>query len=349
MDIGTADEIVAFATDINQQLANLPVSIGMSDPDESKTDRREVHTKQVQQILSRYSHDLRKATPHMMMVLDSELVVSDIDFLVAAFEPQICQKCNVSGQLRMTTKTQVKPGIVELELMCMKCFEKSKHNSDSHTIESRFRPKAWLPNYLLLSFLLNGEYFKGYEHVLGTPGVSHLSKSQWIHVVKWVHPHVKDLAQWSCDEINREIARQDDQKSLEIMYDGFYLTRGYHANNASGTIHDVKSGKIVAFAHRSRGLGSNWVGTSGGAEGDIFEELLTGLKDKHFNVKECTIDHDTTCANVLLEQFPEAEVIYCGNHTIKTFHSDLANIKKISCQVRQFFIPSSVCFLANVP
>ena len=111
VDIGTADEIVAFAADINQQLANLPVSIGMSDRDESMTDRR-VHTKQVQQILTRYSHDLRKVTSHTMMVVDSELVVSDIDFLVAAFESQICEKCNVSGQLRMTTKTQVKPGIV---------------------------------------------------------------------------------------------------------------------------------------------------------------------------------------------------------------------------------------------
>jgi len=59
-----------------------------------------------------------------MMVFDSELVVTDIDVLVAAFDSQICEKCNVSGQFRMTTKTQVKPGIVELELTCMKCFEK---------------------------------------------------------------------------------------------------------------------------------------------------------------------------------------------------------------------------------
>ena len=104
-------------------------------------------------------------------------------FLAAAFESQICEKCNVNRQLCVTTKTQVEPGIMELELTCMKCFEKSKHKSDCHTIESRFRPKAWLPNYLLLSFLLNSEYFKDYEHVLGTLGVSHLSKSQWIHVV----------------------------------------------------------------------------------------------------------------------------------------------------------------------
>ena len=94
VDIGAADEIVAFAADINQQRANLPVSIGMSDRDESMTDRREVHTKQVQQILTRYSHDLRKATSHTMMVVDSELVVSDIDFLVAAFESQIGEKCD---------------------------------------------------------------------------------------------------------------------------------------------------------------------------------------------------------------------------------------------------------------
>ena len=97
MDIGTADKIVVFAADINQQLANLPVSIGMSDLDESMTDRREVHKKQVQQILTRYSHDLRKATSRTMMVVESELVVSDIDFLVAAFESQMCEKCNVSG------------------------------------------------------------------------------------------------------------------------------------------------------------------------------------------------------------------------------------------------------------
>ena len=85
---------MAFAADINQQLANLPISIGMSDLDESMTERLGVHTKKVQQILTRYSHDLTKATSHTMMVVDSELVVSDIDFLVAAFDSQICGKCN---------------------------------------------------------------------------------------------------------------------------------------------------------------------------------------------------------------------------------------------------------------
>ena len=46
------------------------------------------------------------------------------------------------------------------------------------------------------------------------------------------------------------------------------------------------------------------------------------------------MDHDSTSVNVLLEKFPEAEVIYFGNHTVKTFHSELENLKKTPCQVK---------------
>ena len=33
-----------------------------------------------------------------------------------------------------------------------------------------------------------------------------------------------------------------------------------------------------------------------GAAGDIFEELLTNLQKDSFDVKECVMDHDSTCA-----------------------------------------------------
>ena len=284
-----------------------------------------------------------------MMVLDSELVASDIDFLVAAFESQICEKCNVSGQIRMATKTQVKPGMVELELTCMKCFEKSKHKSDSRNIESKFRPKAWLPNYLLLSLLLNGEYFKDYEHVLGTLGVSHLSKSQWIRVVKWVHLHVKDLAQWSCDEIKREIARRGDKKSLEIMYDGFLSYTRVPRKQRVGYYTWCEVGencRVRPSVKKRVGVQLGWdIRKSGGG-------YLRGAVDwpqgRALQREGVYNRPRRNMCNVLLEQFPEAEVIYCGNHTIKTlFHSDLANIKKISCQVRQFFIPLQCLFFSQ--
>lgn len=64
------------------------------------------------------------------------------------------------------------------------------------------------------------------------------------------------------------------------------------------------------------------------------EEVLTSLQKDNFVVKECVMDHDSTCANVLLEKFPEAEVVYCGHHTVRTFHTGLANVKKTPCQVK---------------
>ena len=137
--------------------------------------------------------------------------------------------------------TEVKAGIYAFEFSCKKCHAKSTRVSDSRIIESKFRPKSWLPNYVLMSFLLNGEYYKDYEHVLGTLGIGHLSKTQWQRVVKWVHPFVKQLANWSCSEVKQQIIRRGDQKNLKIVFDGFYLTRGFHANNANGTIHDEQT------------------------------------------------------------------------------------------------------------
>lgn len=40
-------------------------------------------------------------------------------------------------------------------------------------------------------------------------------------------------------------------------------------------------------------------------------------------VKKCAMNHGSTCANALLDEFPEAEVVYCGNHIVKTFHPEL--------------------------
>ena len=326
----SVQDLVTFVETIPDLMAGLPVSVSLDESLASET-----ITNQIAGILDRYGHDLEKATTKKLLVVDENLCLTSSDFLVAAFESQLCKKCCSSEGLRVTSKTEVKAGIYAFELSCKKCHAKSTCVSDSRIIESKFRPKSWLPNYVLLSFLLNGEYYKDYEHVLGTLGIGHLSKTQWQRVVKWVHPFVKQLANWSCSEVKQQIIRRGDQKNLKIVFDGFYLTRGFHANNASGTIHDEQTGKVLQFAHRSkRGVGKNWTGTSGGAEGDIFEELLTNLQKGNFDVKECVIDHDSTCANVLLEKFPEAEVVYCGNHTVKTFHAELENVKKTPCQVK---------------
>ena len=60
--------------------------------------------------------------------------------------------------------------------------------------------------------------------------------------------------------------------------DGFHLTRGHYSNNSSATIHDYYGGGVAWFTHRTKkGPGHNWVGTSGGAESDMFDEVLRQL------------------------------------------------------------------------
>ena len=67
-------------------------------------------------------------------------------------------------------------------------------------------------------------------------------------------------------EARTEAVRRGDKSSLHIQFDGFYLTRGHYSNNSSATVRVAKTGKIIAYSHRTkRGQGANWEGTSGGA------------------------------------------------------------------------------------
>ena len=77
---------------------------------------------------------------------------------------------------------------------------------------------------------------------------------------------VKRIADWSVQEARTEAVRRGDKSSLHIQFDLFYLTCGHYSNNSLATVHDAKTGKIIAFSHRTkRGQIANWKGTSGGA------------------------------------------------------------------------------------
>ena len=51
-------------------------------------------------------------------------------------------------------------------------------------------------------------------------------------------------------EARTEVVQRGDKSSLHIQFDGFYLTRGHYSNNSSATLHDAKTGKIIAYPHR---------------------------------------------------------------------------------------------------
>ena len=103
------------------------------------------------------------------------------------------------------------------------------------------------------------------------------------------------------------------------------------------TMHDVVSDRIAWFTHRTKcGPGANWKGTSGGTEGDMMDKLLKDAKRQGFTISQIITDHDTFASTIATNHFPNVNIIYCGNHTAKTFHGDLIKIRAIWSKVRKF-------------
>ena len=98
----------------------------------------------------------------------------------------------------------------------------------------------------------------------------------------WLGEYVTELALASYNQVRQQITDRGDQSQLKVSLDGFYLTRRHHSNN-SGTMHDIVIDKIVWFTHCTKhGPGPNWLGTAGGTESDMFNELLTEAKSEGF-------------------------------------------------------------------
>ena len=50
-------------------------------------------------------------------------------------------------------------------------------------VKTTTRPTSAGRNFVALSFLVSGQYFKDYHKILETLGLDHISFTQWIHVV----------------------------------------------------------------------------------------------------------------------------------------------------------------------
>ncbi len=191
---------------------------------------------------------------------------------------------------------------------------------------------SWKQHYTALSFLLNGQLHADYTKLSGWLGLPSCGKSQWQRIIERLEPHVTQLAEWSCKHIREKIEQRGDRDKWVASFDGFYLTRGHYSNNSSATIHDFYGGGVAWFTHRTKtGAGHNWVGTSGRAEADMLEEVLTNVKEAGFVVKELVTDKDSTTNAIYCKHFPEGTVTYCSNHCTKNLHKQLEKLKKNKC------------------
>ena len=129
--------------------------------------------------------------------------------------------------------------VEEFEFECSRCGKKVNLMSSIPAVKTTTRPTSAGRNLVALSFLVNGQYFKDYHKILGTLGLDHVSFTQWIHIVEWIVPFVKRIADWSVQKARIEAVRRGEK----IQFDGFYLTRGHYSSGA--TFHDAKTGKII--------------------------------------------------------------------------------------------------------
>ena len=155
-----------------------------------------------------------------------------------------------------------------------------------------------------------------------------------MRIVEWTEKYVTELAEWSCEQVRDQVRRRGDHQQWVASYDGFYLTRGHYSNNSSGTLHDYCTGGVAWFTHRTkRGKGHNWEGTSNGAEGNMFDELLEKAKAEEFLIKEIVTDKDSSGNAIFCNHFPVGSITYCSNHCAKTLHKELQNVKPTKCTV----------------
>ena len=199
--------------------------------------------------------------------------------------------------------------------------------------------KSWLLNYTALAFLMNGQLFAEYHRVAIMLGLPLCSGKHWQQVVSWLCTSVTKLAEWSCSQVRDLVCKRGDRDAWVTSYDGFYLTRGHYSNNSSATLHDYASGGIAWFRHRTkRGKGHNWEGTSGGAEADMLDDILSAAKDAGFTISEIVTDKDSSMNAIYCRHFPEGTITYCSNHSAKTLHKDLHKVKTLKCEVGEFHI-----------
>ena len=111
---------------------------------------------------------------------------------------------------------------------------------------------SWELNYPALACLMNGQYYVEYYGVFGIMGIPVMSEATWNKTIGWLGTRAKDLAEKTCEQVRQKIVLRGEQFSWMASYDGFYLTRGHHSNNSSGSLHDVSSDKVAWFSHRTK-------------------------------------------------------------------------------------------------
>ena len=103
---------------------------------------------------------------------------------------------------------------------------------------------------LLLSSLLNGSLYSGYEKGMGIViGDCLVSDQSWSNFVHWLHPIVKNLLDDQCKQVKEKIKEIPDEefgswKRAITTCDGGWQTRGFHSKNATFVFGELSQPRV---------------------------------------------------------------------------------------------------------
>ena len=134
-------------------------------------------------------------------------------------------------------------------------------------MEPKRKQPSYELNYMVLSFLMNGEYYSDYEGIVSILGLLVMVQSRWNKIVSVLGPHVHSFAIQSYQQVQENNIARGEKLHLKASFDRFYLICGYHSNKSSATLHNVMSDKIAWFTQKQKRpwfqLGQCFSGTKG--------------------------------------------------------------------------------------
>ena len=142
--------------------------------------KRELH-----QIYKENGHEIEKLTNNSFEIIAEGNICTEVEAIKEAIDLNYCEQCRAYS-IKYKDISMAK-GESKINLRCESC-ETSIQVSPKKAIHpsNTGRPKSYVPTYIVLSYLLYGQYFKDYEQCLRTVGLPTVSEKEWSHAIEWI-------------------------------------------------------------------------------------------------------------------------------------------------------------------
>ena len=88
--------------------------------------------------------------------------------------------------------------VEESECECSRRGKKVNLKSSIPVVKATTCPRSAGRDFVAPSFLVNKQYLKDYNKILGTLGLDHVHFTQWINIIEWISPFVKGSPTGAC-------------------------------------------------------------------------------------------------------------------------------------------------------